>query len=185
MTKKNETQQTQTPEAGIKSGLAAFMATMGKPALPAALVDAAAKWAANTAQPVFYKSGASADDTHHYHATSAEGERFAALLASFLFRDCSPMPLYIDGLPALGQFVSQSETHARQLAEAGKLKVSRRAHTGDLPPALIEKGGVKAFLQHLAGLEPLESKPAILPSSPKPGSGKPTVSIEDILGDLF
>lgn len=177
--KTNET--TQTPAEAIKQGLAAFMATMNRAAMPAALVDSASKWAAGTA-PVFYR--ATGEETHKY-ATNGQAERFALLLGAYLYRDCSPMPISADGLPALGEFVQSSEVHSKQLAEAGKLKVSRRAHTGDIPPALIEKGGVKAFLAHLADIEPLDSKPAILPSSPKPGSGKPTVSIEDILGDLF
>jgi hypothetical protein len=84
----------------------------------------------------------------------------------------------------LGEFTSQSETHARQLAEAGRLKVSRRGHSGDLPPALIEKGGVKAFLQHLADIEPLDSKPTSLPNSPKPGKSSGP-SLDDLLRDLF
>lgn len=179
MSKKNETQtQTQTPDA-IKTGLTAFMTTMSKTALPAALVDSAAKWAAG-AQPVFYRS--SGEEEHRY-ATNPNAERFALILAAYLYPDCSPCPLSLDGLPALGEFCQNSERHARQLAEAGKLKVSRRAHTtGDIPPALIEKGGVKAFLAHLADIEPLDSKPAILPSSPKPSGGP---SIEELLGDLF
>lgn len=178
---KKANNETQTQADSIKEGLTAFMGTMNKAALPQALVDAASKWAAG-AHPVFYRSSG---ETGHKYANSAQAERFALLLGAFIFRDCSPCPLAADGLPALGEFVAQSETHSRQLAESGRLKVSRRAHTGDVPPALAEAGGVRAFLSHLADIEPLDSKPVILPNSPKPGSGKPTVSIEDILGDLF